>query len=672
MGAPILAEEPIYAEQFKFCNHRVFVSLDPPKLTQEQHDGFVAGPLSNYAWAMNWLNGGPTITGNAVKLRSYGVPLFEWFSTREAYGWFPYSRVFPFACEFKFTFPQADPVYSVPIIVPGLENLLGDLDDPLLIYQQGSATTRATGMTDPGDDGNIRIISQGSDVYNAANDQAEHTIRFEWDPLHIVNANHWVLKLDNVTIYSTNSARAANTKCHFGWSWDPLFDLATGEYIEAPGTGASPVVVLEVSDFKTTQLGSNGYESYDDPAWTFPNAGATNHDNAAEGEIHTQDNVRWAMIPRQLVGDINGSRGRNVQIPSVTVDLNVIEGDPYDLYSFPWVGRSVLVDSRQENYQGQTSWRRQIAAYVKKSDPTEEAEQKVVRLSANSMIEEKLNFPIMRTWSGQVDDNVIINTNYKIHDIWNDCLDTAEAIHGAVPIESARLIRDMDVVAGDQGTGGSALIDVYARLVDQCAYEYYSDYPAISATDPERHGRMRTHAWNLGDGTPDYELPLGQVTSFEVHESADNGPSQVSYRQNDPNAAEDTLVSTWALPTVGMHPTVPFPITNRVLSDSIAFVYSLQETGLQSLKDKNNVNVTGGIPMHRFRLQAAQRRIADVVVVGRDHIEPSDEFSCLATVCLEDETWVVDQIDWSIKDDVFESRLKVHTHDYVSAIKRAL
>lgn len=670
MGAPGGGETAIYAQGFKRNQTRVIVGLDPPKFVQEQVDPFSASPLNNYAWAMQWVGGGPLIDSGKLKFRSYGVPLFEWASTRESYGWFPYSRDFPFKLVISgINFPTADPVYSVPIIVPGLENLLGDLDDPLLLYQQGSATPSATGVIDHSKDGHIRIFSQGTDVSDIANDMADHELIIEWDPLLQVNSYKFTLKWDTVDIFHTNTATAPNTKAHFGWGWNMMSDISSGVAIEAPGSVASPVVVMQIDSVKTTQLGSLGYETYDDPPWTIPNAGGTTHENSAIGEIHTQDNIRWAIMPNRLISDIQGDRGRNVQIGTATVNLNVRHNDPDELYSFAWTGRPILIDTRQVNSSGTSDWRRQIAGFIKKSDPSIVADSLKQVLSINSMPEEKMNKFITHTWRGAATSIAGITVGVEVNEVWEDILDIAEAVHGSIPTVSDRLIRSLPLLVGDIGTGGGSLLPTYAQLVDGSAYEYYVDY---TTTGDSRHGRMRTHAWNLGDGTPDYSISRQHVLRFAVHESAEEGPSQVSYRQNQPDATEDTLVSTWVFPTVGLFPTVPLPITNRILSDSMGFANSLQESSLVQLRDKSNAVIDGGIAQHRFRLQSAQRRTAEATIRGHDHLEPSDEIDCGDPASLPGETWVIDRISWSIKEQVFEANITASTSKWLEAIKRSL
>lgn len=675
MAAPTIAEAPIYAADVKRSRARVIVGVDPPYWTQEQQDTFAAGPMASVAWASSWINGAPEITGNKAVLKSYGVPLFEWFRARETYAWLPLSPVQPFVMEFPFDFPTADPVYSVPIKVPAANNDLGDLDDPLLIYQLGSAIPDATqGALGTGDEGNIIIVAEGSEIINIPHDTSERTARIEWDPLKQVNSFIFTVKIDGVTEFESDTCGWPRHP-QFGDVWDPLHVINTEDVIPAPGTGASPVVVLRIGNFKTTQLGSLGYEDPEPPDFAYDGSGdVADHDLAAEGEIHTVDLTRWAIIPNSYVLNISGDSGVDVQMNKATVVL-----DPEQMTNlalFPWNNRPVLIDVLEENAAGDvTDWHRKMAGRVSHAYGTINEGQRQYILEINSEIEDTLNINITIAFRGDAApaDNPTLIGGMNVDDVINYCIDLADALKGSgvyVSGGSDRQIRTLDILVSDAGTLGASLLQFIGAIIQSCGYEYVVHY---TTSGTGRYGIIKVHAVTIGDGTAEYVIPEGDILSFQPDESRDNGPGQVNLRQSFPDVVEDSLLSTFLQPTPGMFPTVVYPITAKVLTDSISFVKELQATGLQTLKDKNNNNLTGGIAQHRYKALSAERRSATVNIDGREHIEPTDEIELdVPGWVLPNETWIVKRESWRFQNNQFSGTYHVVTTDWHQALRRSL
>lgn len=680
MAAPTIAEAPIYAGDVKRSRARVIVGVDPPYWTQEQQDTFAAGPMANVAWASSWINGAPEIVDNKAVIKSYGVPLFEWFRARETYAWLPLSPVQPFVMEFPFDFPTADPVYSVPIKVPGANNDLGDLDDPLLIYQLGSAIPDATqGALGTGDEGNIIVVANGAEIINIPHDTTERTARIEWDPLKQVNSFIFTVKIDGSIEYESDTASWPRHP-QFSDVWDPLHEwdgvvVDNPVLIPAPGTALSPVTVLRIGNFKTTQLGSLGYELPEPPDFAFDSSGdAGNHDDPEDGEIHTVDLTRWVKIPSSYILNITGDAGVDVQMNKATVVLDPEQAT--NLALFPWNNRPVLIDFLEEAPDGsQTEWHRKMAGRVSRAYGTINEGQRQYILEINSEIEDTLNINITIAFRGDAApaDNPVLIGGMNVDDVINYCIDLADALKGSgvyLSTGTDRQIRLLDITVSDAGTLGSSLLQFIGAIIQSCGYEYVVHY---TTSGTGRYGIIKVHAVTLGNGTADYVIPEGDILSFQPDEGRDNGPGQVNLRQSFPDVAEDSLLSTFLQPTPGMFPTVVYPITGKVLTDSISFVKELQATGLQALKDKDDNTINGGIAAHRYRALSAERRSATVNIDGREHIEPTDEIELdVPGWVLPNETWIVKRESWRFQNNQFSSTYHCVTTDWHQALRRSL
>ena len=295
-------------------------------------------------------------------------------------------------------------------------------------------------------------------------------------------------------------------------------------------------------------------------------------------------------------------------------------------------------------------------------------------LEINSEIEDTLNINITIAFRGDAApvDNPVLIGGMNVDDVINYCIDLADALKGSSLYSgtSDRQIRLLDIAVSDAGTLGSSLLQFVGAIIQSCGYEYVVHY---TTSGTGRYGIIKVHAVTLGDGTADYTIPEGDILAFNPDEGRDNGPGQVNLRQSFPDVAEDSLMSTHLQPTPGMFPTVVYPITGKVLTDSISFVKELQATGLQTLKDKDNNNITGGIAPHRYKALSAERRIGTVNIDGREHIEPTDEIELdVPGWVLPDETWIVKRESWRFQNNQFSGTYHVVTSDWHQALRRSL
>lgn len=686
-------ESAIYLSNRFPSRTRVIVGIDPPYMTQQESDGFAGSYLAPQGWQQPWIMGGIEVSDNAAHLKRYwrydfdsqsfkSVPLFEWFKAKDEYGWIPFDPLWPFEYETSFKFLEADPLYSIPIIFPGLANSLGDLGDPVMVVQRGSAVALAAGPTfSNADDGKIQVYVGGGQFLNVANDMAEHTLKVQWDPQHLVNSVDLRVLWDNVEIAAENGLQRPE-RPQFGWLWDTLHEFQDPNTpIEIDGGAAEfdddgnitnypdNVKQLSVTNFVCRQLGTQGYETPVDPDFSTPDIGTTNHDDAEPGEIHVVDGKRWVTLPDHVIESHAGDVGRDTQIGKTTITLVAASTD---LQTWTWNRRQVLIDEQQDTANGVSSWKRLIAAEIKEHRPTYSATSRQLVLNADSQPENRLNTPAVRAWRGADDGSNLpgVNTGFTLQAIIDDIITIGDYLRGNMisPYSTPRLIWDIDLLVNDIGTLGQQLIAVLDELVDKVGYQKWVYY---SVEGEARYGKLMIWGWELGDGTPDYILDADMVESFEVQENSDEGPSQLSFRQNLSDTEEDSLVNTLFMPTPGLFPTVPVT-SNPVLTDALTFANIISESGLQEIHGKDNVIIAHGVAAHRWRRESTHRRKATIVVHGQDYIKPGDEISIPFSPSLDGETWLVDHISWEHKESHFSSTLQLTSSLWEQAIRRGI
>lgn len=672
MGAPG-AEAAIYESPSKRHEVRIAVGLDVPMLTAEKSDTFSAD-LDTADWAFSLVNGqGVLVDSGDLVFRSYGVPPWEWARTRE--NWFPRDPLHPFQLEINCTWPETDPVYSPVIVVGGLRQTLGDIGEPLVIYCQGSATSEGSLAGDTRE-GEIRLFSSSANFHNEANDQASHEIIIEWDPLKAVNDFIFTLKFDgSVIVENDTTTKPEYVLFNRPWSLQKQRASLGGAAIIASGTATAPVEILQVHDIAVRQLGSEGYETRTYPAWTTANAGG-NLTTAVAGERFSLDGMTWAKLDPSQLESWNVRQVTDALADSFNVSIFSDGAD--GLAEQQWKGLPITIDTRVVSPDGTSAWKRKMAGHIVRGAPhgAQGADRRVV-ISGIGLAYRKMGVYIERAWRGEdsgtgtvglgVDFIVASATHPTKLGIINEIVEIADAIHGSPLGLTDTLIRNFDLVPADVGTAGEALLPFMAQIIDTMALEFFCDY---EPSGTGRYGRLRVHAATIGSGTPDYTVPTH--LSGGVVEDDDEGPGQAHYRQNLQVADLNGFFNAWHLPMPGIFPAAPYPANARVLSDSIAFSKNIQATAIQSLKDKDNATITGGIAQHRYRYENSFRRKASVSLATQDWVEPSDEleFPGLAGA-LDGETWIVSSVSFSASGGELTTAVECRTGDWYTAVRRA-
>ena len=659
MAAPG-AEASIYAHPSFRMESRVIVGLDYPALTEEVEETF-SGALDPRLWAYSWVGGAsPLISGGAANFRAFGVPPFEYIRTREV--WVPDDYDHPFVWEFGVTFPAADPVYSPMIIAGGIRQDTADLGEPLIVYQHGSATTKATTIGDT-NEGDAVMVVDGAIVDTAATG-GQHDFAIEWDPLTLVNANIFTFKLGGATVHTSDDI-VRPEYIQFGHHWTPQTERSDPHpYIEPLGSASSPETIMQVHYVRSTELGHQGYESRVYPVFTFPNDGG-DQDTAEPGERFVRDGMTCTILPSRYVRDISLNRGSEGADDRARIVLNPDADE--DILSQRWVSMPVTVDTRRVSGAGTSSWKRQAAVFVI-DDAVETSERELSSaLDCLAMPHAAMGVYQERYWRGDSSELPGVNTGYTMAMIWQDIIESADATYGAPIASTDYLIRAFDLLPSDIGTGGESLRPLFNGLIDTTAHETYIDYP-----DTDSYGRVRVHAGTLGSGTADYTIPASPTVEARVRSVAAN-PGQAHYRQNLNVADRNGFYNLRHLPLPGSFPYAPMPSRARVLNDSIAFSSNVQATAVQQLRDKDNNIIVGGIAQHRYRYESTRRRLLTATLRGHDYIEPGDEIEIEgAKGALDGETFVVSQIEHRLNTDgEMVTRITARTSDWARAIRRA-
>src|SRR5690606_1870817 len=131
---------------------------------------------------------------------------------------------------------------------------------------------------------------------------------------------------------------------------------------------------------RSTQLGSEGFESRTYPQWAFAGDDHTDIDTAVEGEMFTHNGETCVIVPARWVKEITWQRGTEgaEDRATVTVTDDMVNG----LDSQRWLGRSLYIDTRVVAPSGDTSaWRRQSAIYIDDMEPFLSASEARVKVS---------------------------------------------------------------------------------------------------------------------------------------------------------------------------------------------------------------------------------------------------------------------------------------------------
>jgi hypothetical protein len=282
-----------------------------------------------------------------------------------------------------------------------------------------------------------------------------------------------------------------------------------------------------------------------------------------------------------------------------------------------------------------------------------------------------------RVYTGAEDAIEAVNYGYTIDMILDDLVDASDKVDGSPLGATDTDVEAPDIVPSDIGTGGDSLLTTFVELCDECAQEYVVRY-ATSGTG--RYGEINVNAWTLGTGTPGYTFrgkgsaSAANVAAATLVEDSQEGPGQVSYRQNLPVVDKNTLVNTFKVPAAALFPTFPYPANARVMSSSIAFAKSVQATGLQALTDQAGGTINGGVAMHRWRAENTRRRQLTLECYEHDWMDPTDEIALddpSGTGVATTESWVIDGYRLRVEDGQMTAELRCLTADWFTAIRRA-
>lgn len=713
MSAPVTgADADTFASPQKVSQTRVWLDPDYPALTAAKEDSFNDNSLDLQKWEASYLQAGPTESndfdaGGEVKIYAHGLaspwmPSFEWIRTRSSYGWFPADYYWPFEMEFTFSYPQESNQFGPPIIVAGLENQYGDASDPLRIMQICGAQVSVYDAL-PGDLGKIFYVANGElpAAVDVANNLATHTVKIRFDRLHLVSTHSLEVLLDDVSIFTEDTGTPRPMSFQFGWVWNPVQD-ADGSTVLADDP-ATHLTLANLHYFGVHELMGYGYETRVDPEFIGSQDGdETNRDNIADGDyyVDSRNGHRYMKIPQRYLSEVSGERGISTTADTAKIVLNMrpFDSDVNDIFTWPWLSRTIMIDTREVAVTGVSIWRRQIAAYIKQADYEMAEDNLQITLTLRSIIEDLLDIYVERGFRGDDTSNITIeyDTQMNVSTVLETMCIVAEQFSGGGPLATIyRAIRDCLITVNDVGTLGQSQFSLFTELIDKIGYVYLIHYDIENNTLTD-FGELLVHGATLGNPSAAPDYIIGPIINLKITEGVDAGPAQLIINQNDnnlPNALADQAGADH-FPGSGLFPTVHYPNNGKPATDSIAYTNSLQaatgpdqgHTGLDAnliLFDRNGDAITAGVAAHRFRLLSSNRRRASIQTKGLDHIEPEDIFSIntgpyigmLHTFIKDDpdyESWIVDKISWSVKDGVFESTLDCRTVWWEEAIRRAL
>lgn len=350
---PTAARQAVYDLANKRQQTRVAVVVSPVFWEGTISDEFDQGVLDDTKWLHSEPK--PEVTGTVLNIKSYGAAPFEWVVSRPL--WIPAQDLsLPFEISLDVTFPQTDPGYTQAIILGCLDGGRGRNADPMRIYQMGHNKT-VSGLSA----GDILVElgpQQGTLGYSFANDQAQHTYTYIWDPRTTVEEPEETgdtraeVLVDATSRLEQTDPNVNDQEVPFSNTARPFY-LQIGVVAEfdqtshdnAPGTPAAPVNVISVDSVQTIQHDTQGYETRVWPGWTAPGGSGLNE--AAEGERFEMGGETWAKMPG--VVDWSIEKGRERTADSFTCRVSGIDPDdptaPNRFIADRLVGRPLVIDT---------------------------------------------------------------------------------------------------------------------------------------------------------------------------------------------------------------------------------------------------------------------------------------------------------------------------------------
>lgn len=676
---PAAAELDIYDRSVKEHQARLAVSMGPDMWTALKLEGF-STPLSAVDfWYTQFGGDGPVIESDTLKFHQYGGPPREMVITRKH--WFPEATDLAFKVTIIAQFNTNDPVYQAVITVGGIEQTFGVEGEPARIIQKGSGYVSGANI------GRIFINGAGTtDAVGRANNQAQHIYVIEWDPdaSGVGSGNHKLTVRYDGTIVAESSAEGVAVQPRY-----VAFGMiqSTRKGIAPPGLVGVPFPYMLISSL-TTEEDGDGYESPPTPAWTSTDLGNT-IDTATDGERFTMDSVVWAKVPQDAIRSVEVQRGRQTLADTISISLDATHPTTPEtvgnrFIGQRWIGRTVLFDTRVLDEDGNaTDWRRQIAAEIEDF----EVEDGIITLMGRERPMQRLDTFISRSYldiSGDADQQGEIegtNVGFELDAILRDLVEVSDLVAGGLLGATASSIQTPSMLPRSLSSGGQSLLPVFAEWCDRLVLECWRRYTTSGA---ERYGQIRVNLWTFGDGAAGYTF-CGQgsalASGFEnaisanLKEGRRDGTGQAFYRQENPTVG-DMLQSIENLPTVGQFPSMAYPVHDRVINDSLAYIETTGLSVLTTWPAADGTPEAGGVARHRYRRENAMRRRLALEVEGHDWLEPSDEIALDdpdGTGVLEgDETWIVTDFTVRWEGGRIVTQVECLTANWVRAIVRGL
>lgn len=644
MPNPSFHDAEIFSKPVAVHAARIAMTIAPHMWTEEHVEDFaVDGVLSPEQWWFTQYGGEhPLVESHNLKLALFGGPPREMVISRKH--WFPEDESLAFECEIIATYEQLDdPIYAAVLTVGALTQTFGVEAEPMRIMQKGSANVGGASV------GKIFIDSAGiieDSAQARTNDSDPHSYIMRWNPFAsgVPGDNVLTVLFDGVIVHETSDALNLSQPRYVA------LGLVQGTRINVPVTGTPglPYFTILVDRVVTREYLGGGYESPLTPAWTTPDMG-NDIDTAPDGQIYEDDGERWAKIYKDDVLNIRIVQGRDALFETFKITLS--SGNPDDPYAQPaltpqatnryydqrWVGRTVFVDAMMTDESDPdddnfTAWYRQICGEI--DDVTFDDDAGTITLTGRGRAMGRLDSFISRSYTdinpdGNQDGEIEgTNIGYLIGEILEDLVEVSDVIAGGFLPPTEKMIQAPEVLPQMISSGGESLAPVFAELCDRLCLEVITDYD-VNDQPFTKYGRIRVNLWTFENSTimrfwargEEYQDVIGGSTTITRRD----GAGQAFYRQASPYVG-DLLQSLEFLPLVGTFPSYAYPVTDRVLNDSLAEMETVGLSVLLGFPDRFGNLQAGGLAKFRYLRENAQRRRIQFSTKGTFWMFPGDGF----------------------------------------------
>lgn len=666
MTAPTGGEAAIYAGRTRTMEKRFLVALTEPQWTASVTESFGSALSSANLMYSDTMGGPPVTSGGELLIRGYGGPPFEWVQSRR--GWFPFDTTKAFKVEAVMSFPQADPVYPQVFLVGSIEHQFGNEYEACTVVQEGSAVTTSHG---PGTVGRIFIHGAGDlDETGQAYDASNHTLLVEWDPDAAGGAGNEMLtvKWDGSTIHETSDVpllAAAPVYWQAGFVHpvaveDP--DVDPPVIIEGLGAVGAPVTLMKVASVTVSEDG-NGYESAAWPTWTTANISATTFDNmtisaANVAERCVIDGVTWAKLPNAFVEAWSCGGPSRDDVPGLSLTLTNLQASGVDRFQAErWIGRDVIVDTRQVNDAGTaTAWKRLGMFRIQNST----IDGYTLSLEGENRIMSRIDTPLSKSWSDETPDasadgdDDATNTGFTFQQIIENVVDLTDSLAGG-PLA----ITDVEVYAPPAlpralDNPGVSCRQWLLSLADRLVQEMWVQH---TTSGTGRYGKLRWNLWTFGTGTAAWTFyGRGGASNADIDPpgprliQTGRGPGKTFYRQDNPLPG-DFVSSIIDLGLLAHFPVgQSYPENSGLLEDSLSEQSSMGTHPQFAFPDANGDDVFGGIANFRYLQERLTCRRVEFDVINHDWMSVGDEIAISdpsGRGLTSAETWVVSSVHYT-------------------------